>query len=192
MNIYDTWSVLLRVKYQIAPYFVQTNFLAPAAAAKTELKLQSQLLKQKHPLPWPECLMLWSAIFYHSNTNVCHNLCQLRDEIINFFSVSVIKSPRNGQWPLAPVAGWWPRLCVVPGLPPDISIRAWPDHCTMEYLKGRDGHLFHELNKHFLWTFWAFLTRMRVLETYILPKFPSKNTRKGLWRTWGWCPPCFP
>ena len=136
--------------------FGQTNFLAPAAAAKTELKLQSQLLKQKHPLPWPECLMLWSAIFYHSNTNVCHNLCQLRDEIINFFSVSVIKSPRNGQWPLAPVAGWWPRLCVVPGLPPDISIRAWPDHCTMEYLKGRDGHLFHELNKHFCGHFGPF------------------------------------
>ena len=68
---------------------------------------------------------------------------------------------------------------MVPGLPPDISIRAWPDHCTMEYLKGRDGHLFHELNKHFLWTFWAFLTRMRVFETYILPNFHRRILEKA-------------
>ena len=56
MNIYDTSSVLL-TEYNIKSLhiFVQTNFFA---RAKTELKLQSQLLKQKHPLPWPECLIL--------------------------------------------------------------------------------------------------------------------------------------
>ena len=59
MNIYDTSSVLLTeyniIKIKSLHIFVQTNFFA---RAKTELKLQSQLLKQKHPLPWPECLIL--------------------------------------------------------------------------------------------------------------------------------------
>ena len=78
--------------------------------------------------------MLWSAIFYHSNTNVCHNLCQLRDEIINFFSVPCYKKPP--EWSMmAPVAGWWPGLCVVPGpgSPPLIS-QLEPGLTTGSYL----------------------------------------------------------
>ena len=128
MNIYDARSVLPRVKYQIAPYFWTNKLFSSGRGAKTELKLQSQLLKQKHPLPWPECLMLWSAIFYHSNTNVCHNLCQLRDEIINFFSVPCYKKPP--EWSMATGAGSWVVTTAVcgPWSPPDISIRAWPDH----------------------------------------------------------------
>ena len=74
-----TQSVLLSAISKHSTYIlIQTNFFAPT---KTEIELQSQLIKQKHPLPRLEC-----SIFYH-NTNVCHNFCQLRDEIINFLTV---------------------------------------------------------------------------------------------------------
>ena len=77
MNMYDTkCSSLSNIKTLYI--LIQTNFFAPT---KTEIELQSQLIKQKHPLPRLEC-----SIFYH-NTNVCHNFCQLRDEIINFLTV---------------------------------------------------------------------------------------------------------
>ena len=58
MNMYDTKCSSLS-KIKTLYILIQTNFLAPT---KTEIELQSQLLKQKHPPPRLECSIQMFAI----------------------------------------------------------------------------------------------------------------------------------